>query len=237
MTFKFSFIILALPLFAVTGSQAQVGSPAKAAGIQFRTLGCQMTASELYYDNAGKSVKIDVPESCRSAFYQHATAATIDFYRLVPDEKGVPVKKPVARAEIGAAGKWPLLVFLADSVTPDAIRIVAMADDLEAFPAPNFRFINLTAVPLTITLDKDHHLVPPRNMELFDPKLNKADSVDTRYTTITAQTDHGPYQIYSNNWVVRPTQRTLVFIGSRDSALEVQRIVDDTSQYAPSPSK
>ncbi|MBC8038972.1 MAG: hypothetical protein H7Y06_00350 [Opitutaceae bacterium] len=208
---------------------------AKQVGLRFRTFGWQVAADGLLCEIGGKEVPLEVLEASRSRFYDYSGPLTIVVYRLVPGPEGKKVRQTVATADISAAGRWPLLVFMPDKEKgPEAIRIVPLADDLSAFPAPQFRFVNFTPVMLGLTLGKERVALAPRALHALDPALKSGEGTTTRYFVVSIASEEGPKMLYANNWVVRPTQRTLVFIFATDNALQVRRIVEDVNQFAPS---
>lgn len=205
-------------------------------GIRFRTFGWQVSADGLMCEIGGKEIPLEVLDASRSRFYDYSGPTKIVVYRIAPGPDGKNVRQTVATADISAAGPWPLLVFMKDKAKgPDAIRIVPLADDLDAFPAPRFRFVNFTPVPLGLVLGQERVVVQPNQLHSLDPALRSDGAPETRYFVVSIATEEGPKLLYANNWVVRPSQRTLVFIFAEDNALQVRRIVDNVLQYALPP--
>lgn len=204
---------------------------------RFRTFGWQVAPADLFYEVGGKDVPIQIIDSTRSQFYDLGALKSILFYRVTTNAEGKKVRQPVVTADVSAAGRWPLLVFLADKAAgADALRVVALSDDLESFPAPQFRFVNFTPVQMGLTLGKERVVLPPRELHVLDPALVAGQAATTRYFVISIATEEGPKMLYANNWVVRPSQRTLVLIFAEDGALQIRRVVDDVTQY-PSPAE
>lgn len=214
-------------------------STATAAPEQFRTLGWQLSLDDIYYEYKGENTPVQVYASARSTFYEYAPSRTsqpetaadsILFYRLGTNAEGEEIRIPVAQADLSKAGDWPLLIFRPNSSQTSGISVTAISDDLKSFPAPNFRFVNLTPAPLEIQMGKANTTVQAKSMIMIDPKI-KGDGTETRFTTVTVDTQQGPRRIYSNNWAVRPNQRTMVLIMAKDGQLGVQRIVDNPNQH------
>lgn len=214
-------------------------STATAAPEKFRTLGWQLTLDDIYYEYRGANTPVQVYASARSIFYDYAPSRTrqpdtatdtVLFYRLGTNSEGEEIRIPVAQADLSKAGDWPLLIFRPSSSETSGISVTAIPDDLDSFPAPNFRFVNLTPAPLEIKMGKANATVKAKSMMMMDPEI-KGDGTETRFTTVTVNTSNGPRRIYSNNWAVRPNQRTMVLIIAKDGQLGVQRIIDDPSQY------
>jgi hypothetical protein len=208
-----------------TALHAQI--PNNEGNIHFRTVGWKVEADDLYYESENKLVKIAVYDSSRSPNWPHPKTTTITFFRLVPNPEGKLVREEVAIVDVTAAGPKPLLVFMPIPESPKSYRVTAVADDLKVFPVPTSRFINLTLADLYIKFGEQELKLPAKNMALLDPHLKNADIPEARYTMMYVQTANGPLRVYSNNWAVRPTERTLVFIFAEGSALKVMSIVDD----------
>ena len=199
--------------------------------VHFRTFGWQVAPGDLYFESKGKDIKLSVIDSARSVFNDHAKTESIVFYRLVPGPDGKLVHEEAAVVNISAAGQWPLVVFMKTETTPKRYKAVAISDDLKTFPIPSCRFINLTPIELYAKLGDQDMKVPAKGVELLDPHLKSAIEPEARYASIHAMTASGPLMLYSNNWMMRPTQRTMVFIFPQDDTLQVMRIVDDLGQY------
>jgi hypothetical protein len=228
MTFKiplffFGIIIAAPPL----SSQVPIVDSA----VQFRTLGWEVAPDDLYYEYKGKDTKLKVMEASRSIFYNHKKSDKIIFYRLVQGPEGKFIREDATEANITLAGTWPLLVFMKNPADKKKYKVAAISDDLTTFPAPSCRFINLTSVELQAKYGDQWTTIPGKGMELINPKLKSNDKIETRYTQIYVKTDKDPLLIYTNNWVVKPTQRTLTFIFPGDESIRIMRIVDDIGQY------
>jgi hypothetical protein len=203
------------------------------AGVRFRTFGWKLPAQELFYDSGGKDVPVEILDATRSRFYKLTGPKTVAFYRIVTDAEGKKTRQTVVTVDVAGAGLWPLLVFVPDkNGGPEAVRVVAIADDLESFPAPQFRFVNFTPVQLGLTLGSERVVLSPGALHALDPGLKSNETPATRYFVVSIATEEGPKMLYANNWVVRSNQRTLVLIFAEDNALQVRRIVEDVNQYA-----
>ena len=195
--------------------------------VHFRTFGFQVAPDDLYYECKGVDVKVVVIDSARSVFIDQATTNSIVFYRLVPGPDGKPVHEDAAVADITDAGPWPLLVFMKNANDPEHYKITVIADDFKSFPFPACRFVNLASMDIDAAYGGQSVKIKAGSIKLINPQLKSAGQTETRYTTLSKSTPQGPYLLYSNNWVVRPTQRTLVFIAPQGDGLQVTRIIDD----------
>jgi hypothetical protein len=222
--------LLIFGLTSLASALAQV--PTDEGLVHFRTLGWQVAPNDLYFESKGKDIKLSVIESARSVFQLHAKAQSIVFYRLIPGPEGKLVREEACTANISAAGPWPLIVFMKSDESPKRYRTFAISDDLKKFPIPSCRFINLTTVDIYAKHGEQRLKVPVKGIEKMDSKLTSAIEPEAIYTTLHAMIGNAPQMLYSNNWVMRPTQRTLVFIFPQDGSLQVMRIVDDLGQYA-----
>ncbi len=215
------------------GVPARAQAPADDGQLQFRTLGWGVVADDLFYDLGGKNVPLVVKDAARSAFYSHPRTERLVFFRLVPGPEQKPVRQTVAEAEVGAAGEWPLLIFLqneAGAALP--YRVVALSDDLRSFPPSACRFINLTPVELRVVVGEDKFSLSPRAMHQINLGLDPAAPPQMRYAAIGLFNEQGARRLYGNNWAFRPNQRTLVVIFPQDGGMQLNRIVDDVRSYA-----
>ena len=203
--------------------------------VQVRTFGAVVAPADLYYDYKGVDTKVTVIDSARSVFMNHSDKNPIVFYRLVPGPAGKPVREEAAVAPIADAGTRPLVVFMQTANSPQKYQVSVLADDPKAFPFPSCRFINLSALDIDVAYGSQSLKVKALGTELIDSGLKSAQPAETRYTTLSTPTPNGPRLLYSNNWMVRPNQRTLVFIVSQGDGLQVTRIVDDQGSFAETP--
>ena len=199
--------------------------------IHFRTFGVHVAPKDLYFESKGKDIKINVANSARSVFQHHANAETIVFYRLIPGPEGKMVHEEACTVNISAAGPWPLIVFMKTNESPKRYSAVAISDDLKTFPIPSTRFFNLTPIDIYAKHGDQALKVPANSLELLKSELKSYVESETRYTILKAIKDNVPMTLYSNNWVMLPTQRTLVFIYPSYDSLQVMLIVDDIAQY------
>jgi len=232
MNFKFLHFVYSLVLCSTPVSAEIPGS----SGVSFRTFGSSVAPDDLYYDVKGKDTRLIIIESARSPFVKAPVSDTkkIVFYRLVTDPDDVQVREEAAVADISAAGPWPLLIFIQDPKSAKRYQVIAIADDLKAFPFPSCRFINLTAVDLFGKYGEQKLSLEANGFLQIDPQLKSSTDTETRYTMIGMGTPKGPRLLYNNNWAVRPTQRTMVFISSKEEKMHIMRITDDIGLYTPS---
>lgn len=223
-------LVLELLLFS-SGLRAQDPGP----GHHFRTFGWGVRVEDLHYFHEGADVPVKIYNGVRSPFLPFSPQTPLVLYRLSTDEEGNPVRTPLVQAKVEGKGEWPLLIIFPTGEAPgDGFRCVAISDDLESFHASEFRFINLTQAPIEIMVGENQGTVPPRGMHQVDPEVDSdGQRTETRFTTLSVRTQDGPVRVYSNNWAVRPTQRTLVLIHVQGEQLGVRRVLDDINQYQP----
>lgn len=216
-----------LGLLARAQAQADDGQ------LHFRTLGWAVAAEDIFYELGGKNVPLVVKDATRSGFYSHPRVERLVFFRLVPGPEQKPVRQTVAEAEVGAAGEWPLLIFLKnESGAPLPYRVVALSDDLRSFPSSACRFINLTPAELRVVVGEDKFSLSPRAMHQINLGLDPAAPPQMRYAAIGLFNEQGARRLYGNNWAFRPNQRTLVVIYPQEGGMQLNRIVDDVRSYA-----
>ena len=231
MNFKFLQFVFSLVLF-FTPVSAEIPD---SSGVHFRTLGWTVAPDDLFFDVKGKDTRLLIIKSARSPFVKAPVSDTkkIVFYRLVPGPDDALVREEAAVADVSAAGAWPLLIFTPDPKSAKRYQVIAISDDLKAFPFPSCRFINLTPVNLFGKYGDQKLNLAANGFLQIDPQLKSPTDVETRYTVVSMSTPKGPRLLYSNNWAVRPTQRTLVFISSKEEKMHVMRIPDDIGLYTP----
>ncbi|MEX1049901.1 MAG: hypothetical protein WED15_10260 [Akkermansiaceae bacterium] len=202
-------------------------------GIRFRTLGWNLSADDLFYSFKNQDTKVELTESSRSIFHAAGRAKQLTFYRIItgPDDK--PMQEVAATVNIETAGPWPLLIFMKDPRSPKRFRVAAIADDLKTFPFPSTQFVNFTGVDMDAKLGDQVVKVAGGGLARIDPRIQAGKESDTRFTAISWNSPAGRRVLYSNNWVVKPNQRTIVFISSQDNRILVMRIRDNIAIYAP----
>jgi hypothetical protein len=220
-------------LLSLTPVLAQTETSPEKGGVRFRTFGWMTAPDDLHYDSKGRDTKVSVFDSARSGFHELSKVKQLVFYRLLPGPEGKRMQEEAATVDISAAGPWPLLIFRADPDSPKRYQVVAVADDLKAFPFPSCQFVNMTKVDVYANYGDLQIRVAAEGIEMVDPRLKYATETETRYVRIGMKTQEGPRLLYSNNWVVRPTERTLVFVLPLNGRLQVMRITDDMALYVP----
>lgn len=200
---------------------------------RFRTLGWDVQLQDIYYMLSGKDVPIVVYSGTRSPFYDLPSGESLTLYRIERTAEDEIVRVPVVEASMERGGTWPLMIITPDDSTSETdYRATVIPDDLTAFPAPHLRFINLSPVPLNVNVGSNRSTVDSRDMISVDPQLDpNSTRTETRFITITVDAADGPLRIYSNNWAVGKSQRTIVLLRGRKGALGVQRVIDDRNQY------
>ncbi len=212
-----------LPLTAQESDQNRKGT--------FRTLGCRVTVEELSYaampeagtpqKELGKEGTIGIFDSSRSNYYDRLGPGKVVFFRKAVGADGKPIRKVVAEADLSKGGSLPLVLFLPHPDRPEILMTLVLADDPKSFPDTTCRFINLTAARLAATLGDSAATITPASVELF--KTGIGEKPETRFATVSLADDR---RLYSNNWVIRPGQRTMVIIYPVNGTTEVQRITD-----------
>ena len=205
------------------------------APVHFRTFGASVGADDLYYNFKGVDTKVTITDSARSVFYDYAMKGPIVFYRLVPGPDGKPMHEDAAVAQITSTGECPLLVFVKTSDSTLHYTITVIPDDLKSFPFPSCQFINFTPADINAVCGDQSLKIMAQSTGLIQLRLKSPGTTETRYTTLSSGTIQGSGLLYSNNWVMRQTQRTLVFIVPQGDGLQVTRIVDDLGSYANPP--
>lgn len=220
--------IIAL-LLAMLPVSAQESGPDRKG--KFRTLGCRVAVEELSYaalaedgasqPDAAKEGSAGIFDSTRSDLYDRLGSRRLVFFRKAIDAAGKPIRKIIAEADLSKGGSLPLILFLPDPNRPEILRTLVVPDDPQSFPDTTCRFINLTPASLATTLGKSAATIAPAGVELF--KTGIGEKAETRFATVSLE---NAQRLYSNNWVIRPGQRTMVIIYPVNGTTEVHRITD-----------
>jgi hypothetical protein len=227
-------ILIALMLVLATANAPAEKETGPEGPRGFRTLGCRVSAEEVFYESAdklagagntlveGKPAKIF--DSARSDFHDRSGASRIVFFRKLVDAEGKPLRKVVAEADLSKGGPMPLILFIPDPARPETLRTLVLEDDARSFPNTTCRFVNMTPVNLGASLGTKTTTVPPAGTSIIATGLGEKS--ETRFATVTATTGDKTHRLYSNNWVMRPGTRTLILIYSVGGQAEVHRIAD-----------
>jgi hypothetical protein len=219
-------------------TSAAVPPPGPDIKIRFRTLGWDVDRdSGLYYSNDKKDSEVGFHSDGRSVFYDYKGPSLLIFYKYVDGPEGKQVQVPVAQADLRDVGAWALLIFFKDPKNPDLYQVQVLADDLQAFPAGTYRYVNFGSVPMKIRIgDQQANLVPSavKNF-LVKPKGD----MRVLQTTVSYDQPEGNVLAYSNNWAFFPTMRSLIFICSnpdRPGSYQVKRLAE-SAEFPPDDAK
>lgn len=235
---KFQSLLLLILLTATT-------SVAFATPKLFRTLGIQTQSGDLFYTLSNKDTPAKIRQSARSTYYEYDTSSIskgennedlLVFYRLEKDEEGKTLRIPVAQADISQAGIWPLIIFRPASGDSNKLVATALADDVETFPAPNLKFFNLTGDDVLLQASGATAPLPKGRSLMINPGLKEAGGSGEIKRVMIGVTSKGELKLfYSNNWVIRPSTRTMVLIFVKDEQLQVERIAENVAAYMAAP--
>ena len=184
----------------------------------FRTIGLRLDRNDLYYRHQGEDVQVRFRRSARSQFYAFENSfpppdssttnapqqVGLVFYELQQTTNGETNRVPVARVDFSNAEEWMLLTARKDVDAPGGIRIEAIPDDINSFPAPKLAFVNHTAAPLGVQVGDTAMRIPPRGVRQIDPSLVNEGRGEVRQTRVAILRNNDAEIIYANNWVVRP---------------------------------
>jgi hypothetical protein len=222
-------IALFLSIIPLTAQESEQGHKG-----MFRTLGCRVTVEQLFYaavpedgatrQDSSKEGSVGIFDSSRSNYYNRPGPGKVVFYRKTVSPDGKPIRKIVAEADLSKGGNLPLILFLPHPDRPEILMPLVLPDDPQSFPDTTCRFINLTPASLAATLGKSAATIAPAGVELF--KTGIGEKAETRFATIALENAR---RLYSNNWVIRPGQRTMVIIYPVNGTTEVHRITDTSN--------
>jgi len=205
--------------------------------VRFRTIGGNCDISGLNYLQEKVDKAVLVQQDTRSLFYDYKGGETVIFYRIKTGADGTPLRVPAGEANLKAGGNCPLLIFFQDQRNPDRFRIQVTPDDLAGFPAGSYKVLNFSNQAVKVTVGSDSLSLNSQQTGLLkgsdDPQKR------TNFTQIRSDTGRNSKLLYSNNWAIIPTLRTMVFIsqnGEPGSPITVRRITD-SMELSPEPPK
>ena len=148
-------------------------------------------------------------------------------YRIKPDADGTPVRVPAGEANLKWGGIWPLLIFFQNPRNPDQFRIQVTPDDLVNFPAGSYKFMNYSNQAVKANVGSDSLSLISQQTGLLKGHIDPQKR--TNFTQICSDMGGNSKLLYSNNWAINPTLRTMVFINQSaepGSPITVKRLTD-----------
>ena len=220
--------VIALLAASASGVQAQdAAGPAAlpAVHIYFRTLGVlNREGGDLYYNAEQKDVAINADENIRSDFYEYKGPVVISFYHLKVNPDRTVARLKVADVDLTGTGAWPLLLLSKGKPPGASQQITAVPDDLVAFPASSYRFINHSKSSCSCAFGNDTFVLAAGEIKLLPPP-----TLDPAHRAISVQVTGGVprHLFYTSNWALLRGQRTMVFIdeGAADYGV-ARRIIE-----------
>lgn len=196
--------------------QAKDESPGHSGSIRFSCAVWEKPPyPELFYHHGGEYLTIEVSVGQRSKAYPLKGVEALELF--------IRKKMPAAAAESNAAveyervGTAPLLpdakriLFLIDA-KKDAnglpLRVLAIDDSLEIFPAGSYRFFNRTPDLLRIEFGGATHDLPQGGWKVVTPELPEAGG----FLPAILRDEQGRI-LLENRFLAQPTGRELVIIG------------------------
>jgi hypothetical protein len=194
-------------------------------GVQFRTLGFEVSPDDLFYSLDGKDTALRIFDSVRSGFHPYPKGGEIRFYRIILKEDGTRERVVVARGDLTDRGPTPLLLLTKNKMEPDKLDITVIPDDLTAFPEQTCRFVNFTQAEIGVTVGAEESTVIPGGIRLVDTHLGEDEN--TRFVSTFVTISDDKLMLSYNNWVFRPGQRVMVLISvSENGKPRVVRLID-----------
>jgi hypothetical protein len=210
-------LFFALFFFALPHAlQAKDESSSHSGSIQFScAVWEKLTYPELFYHHGGEYLPIEISVGQRSKAYPIKGVEALELF--------IRKKMPAGAAESNAAveyervGTAPLLpdvkriLFLIDA-KKDAnglpLRVLAIDDSLEIFPAGSYRFFNQTPDLLRIKFGGATHDLPQGALKVVTPELPEAGG----FLPVIIKNEPGRI-LLENRFLAQRTGRELVIIG------------------------
>ena len=208
----FALIFLALPV----ALQAKDGSPSHSGSIQFSCVALQKLAyPELFYHCGGGYLPIEISVGQRSKAYPFKGVEAMEwFIRKTTVAGAIDSSAPPEYERVGTAPLLPdvkRILFLIDAKR-DAnglpLRVLAIDDSLETFPASCYRFLNQTPGLLRIEFGGATHDLPPGVLKVVTPELPEAGG----FLPVIIKNEQGRI-LLENRFLAQRTVRELVIIG------------------------
>ena len=202
-------VVLGLNLvFAQIGRGQDVSE--KTVKVRFRVLGWDDSSTDLNYDQNKKDVSLAILQENRSIFYDYTGPADLDLYKLKPDKDGKIDRVVVARANLGNAGPWPLLILFRNLAKPDLYDVKVIPDDLVSFPTETYRFVDFSKYAISGSLGAKTFKMQPGDIVLL--RSRPSGNRTTLFANLSMESGGEKIPIYTNNWAHQPAARTMVFI-------------------------
>jgi hypothetical protein len=222
---RFPFLVACL-----CGVLSQIHAAEPAGGVFFRTLGMDSITGEIYYRSGGKDLAVAVDSQCRSVYYGYnGPLAELVFFRLVPGTDGKPVPQAVGSVNLSGLGKRPLLLFIPQANKPGAYVVRGFEDSSRDVAPGGYRFVNLTACRIGVTLGPEKLLIPANGEGVLASKPNGGGAASQ--VVVYGIIDQAPLAVYSSIWTYNAKRRSTIIIvssPSRATGIEVRCLPEST---------
>lgn len=182
----------------------------------------------LYFLSEEEYRPIQLRENRRSRQYHYSGEPIFRLYTKEAGEAGEPAYRQVAQLDLAGLPDQILLLLAAGDASP--VRIYALADTLEHFPAGSYSLMNLTDTALDVRIDGRPLHLAGRGREVVLPG-------GEAYRSLPVAVAAGERQAYRSTWVYEPALRKVVFFlprysGGQVEGLEVRVIPEVIAQPA-----
>ncbi len=206
--------------------------------VELMSIGWEGVIEDLKYESEGEEKSMTVYSRGFAPPVKYRGNPVVEFFRTepAPEPGDPPVKKVVGRVSLPAGANRALLFFRREETAPDEVyQIVAMNNDVAAFPEGGFRFFNFTRDTIVGSGGGRAVSVGSGKAEIVRPSGDENGNFEIR---LGRQMAGGLETLYSSVWTANPRRRTTVFLlpsGSRIEDLEVRKFVENMVLETPEP--
>lgn len=203
-----------LPVFLLLFASLEAISQEDAVGrlpVVFSGMGWGEPVRDVYYQSAGEERELRLPANRRSSFLVYNGSDPLIFYRKQTNEKGKVDHIPAGRAELGAGGGTPFLIFVGDvKRRGDAYRVLVLGEDLTDADGTTVRFANFTTEQVAVRIDGQELVLPATAIETLD--IDLAAGATVKPVMIALYHQKVWELAFSTRWELRPGNRRTIFI-------------------------
>lgn len=149
------FLVLALTVGSALPLRAQDTQELISADFTCLAWNADVRKETIYYTGSGGEQQIETFVRTRSPEYRYTGPPVVTFYAKEVGPDGLEIRRPVARTRLQDTGGPYLLLFVPQPGAPLPFRIVAIADDVDDFPAGAYRVFNLTGEPIIAKINEE----------------------------------------------------------------------------------
>ncbi len=204
--------------------------PDKAGAIEFScVLWNGELEQELFFRNGREFLPVVPFKTSRSKTHSLVASESFELY-VKSDEEAVDPYKLVGKVAIPSGVKQVLFLLLMNEKEELNIKILAVDDSIEGFPAGTFRFVNFSKRSLVVDFAADSKKIKPKGMTIMKPRADNNGGL----TPFIVRSNKGEI-IFQTRLFSQTNNREMVFITDPEKrgALPGVRFLPQTLPDAP----